>query len=623
MNTSYRSKRNVIRIAVAVLLVIGVLLLFLRRCTASDVPTVEYSEGLHAPEQEGRGEAVWEMDEIGVGRYYKVIVNDDTAFVCITAQEGNRVEGMVYPLEALSDRVTPRPFICISRFFNSSVEYNNSCYTFKRAGSLRSNLDGNVHLLIDKQGNIYRFQALMYMAPIVDPVEDSLYREVHYSVQVTSDILYGNAKGYWTGHEMDTSKSYVRIALDGVRNAMSYTDLPLKLDLYRPEVTDSAMPHPRPLILWLHGGAFYVNNKCEESMVAWCRHFASLGYLCASVDYRQGFLPTREGIERTAYMAVQDAHAAMRYLVHHADSYGIDTAGLFVAGASAGSITALNLVFMTERERPASSYGYGAAGRKAKKRVLQALEVRAAGDPMPNEVTAGDDNLGPIYASGNRLDDSFRIRAVANLWGAVYDVTQLRNSRTNVVSVHGDADLMVPYEKGYPFQDQTKLGKYLIGELYGSAPIHRKAQTLGLRSTLVTLPDMGHAPQFDARHNLNIPVFNLIKDTIATFFYDELVAQPAVIEHDSVAVRHYRLASPAIVDCEWEVEGGFIVQQSQRDIWVVWRSDAMAHRLCAVGRYRNGITFTVQYRHPYVLAITDNETKDSSSCRIPLAMASR
>ncbi len=447
-------------------------------------------------------------------------------------------------------------------------------------------------------------------------------------MNIERDILYGEAKGYWTANEWDTAKSYVRIALEGVRNTMNMSDLPLKLDLYSPQVDAPVSGYPRPLILWLHGGAYYVNDKCERSIAEWCRYFASLGYHCASVDYRQGFLPTRDGIERTAYMAVQDAHAAMRYLVHHADRYGIDTNALFVAGASAGSITALNLIFMTERDRPASTYGYGAAGRRAKEQALRALngeketthKVRTRGPRRPRaDTTAGkakeeNDNLGPICSSGNRCKETFRIKAVANLWGAVYDVAQLSNSRTNIVSVHGDADLMVPYEKGYPFQDQTKLGKYLVGDLYGSAAIHRKACELGLRSTLVTLPGKGHAPQFDDNHCLNMPVFNLIKDSITGFFYDELVPAPACIRPDSIDVRRYCLTSSATDAAEWEAEGGFIVQQSQREVWVVWRSDVATHCQRAAGRYRNGIGFCAQYIPPLLLSLTDNQPQDTTTC---------
>ncbi len=624
-------------IALAGLLLIVATLLLMRRCQAAPPVTDDKGDGLVAPIQQDVDEELSESYALTIGACYKVIVNEDTAFVRITALQGGKVEGEVYPLQERSARVSPLPFTSVSRFFNSHLEFNGRTYTFKRAGTLHSHVDGDIHLLFDKEGNSYRFQAISYRSRPIEMVEDSSYRKALYEVNIERDILYGMAKGYWTSNEWDTTKSYVRIALEGVRNAMTMIDLPLKLDLYSPQADGLAALYPRPLILWLHGGAYYVNDKCEKSIVEWCKYFASLGYHCASIDYRQGFLPTRDGIERTAYMAVQDAHAAMRYLVHHAARYGIDTNALFVAGASAGSITALNLIFMTERERPASTYGYGVAGCRAKERALRAMngedevvhKVKTRGPKRPRADTTQrkeseeTDNLGSICSSGNTLTTKFRIKAVANLWGAVYDVAQLSNSRTNIVSVHGDADLMVPYEKGYPFQDQTKLGKYLVGELCGSAAIHRKACELGMRSTLVTLPGKGHAPQFDDNHCLNMPVFNLIKDSITGFFYDELVPTPACIRADSLDARHYYLTSMATDVLEWEIEGGFIVRQSQHDVWVVWRSDVANHSLRAAGRYHNGIAFSAQYIPPVLLSLTDNPPQDTATCPTLFKMESR
>ncbi len=609
----------------------------LRRCHSVPPTTGEHGEGVVAPVPQDVDEEVSESYDLRAGACYMVIVNEDTAFAGITEVQGGKVKGVVYPLSEQSAYVSPVPFTSVSRLFNSHLELNGRTYTFKRSGTLHSHVDGNIHLLFDQEGNIYRFQAIAYHSRPLEMVEDSSYRKAQYPVNIARDIRYGEAKGYWTAHEWDTTKSYVRIALEGVRNTMNMTKLPLKMDIYSPQIDDDVSAHPRPLIMWLHGGAYYVNDKCEESIVEWCKHFAALGYHCASIDYRQGFLPTRDGIERTAYMAVQDAHAAMRYLVHPADRYGIDTNALFVAGASAGSITALNLIFMTERERPASSYGYGAAGRRAKEQALRALngeknethKVRTRGPNRPridttaNSTEEESNNLGPIDGSGNTLKATFHIKAVANLWGAVYDVAQLKNSRTNIVSVHGDADLMVPYEKGYPFQDQTKLGKYLVGTLYGSAAIHRKARGLGLRSTLVTLAGKGHAPQLDNNYRLNMPMFNLIKDSITAFFYDELVPQPATIQGDSLDARLYHLASMATDTLEWEAEGGFIVRQSERDVWVVWRNDATNHCLRAAGRYHNGIGFAVQYLPPIFLSLSDNQPQDTLACRTPLKMVSK
>ncbi len=137
-------------------------LLLLRRCQATPPVTGDSGESLVAPGQQEVDEELTEGYELTVGACYKVIVNDDTAFACITALHGGKVEGMVYPLQAQSALVSPRPFTTLSRFFNSQLQFGGRTYTFKRAGTLHSHVDGNIHLLFDKEGNIYRFQAMAY-----------------------------------------------------------------------------------------------------------------------------------------------------------------------------------------------------------------------------------------------------------------------------------------------------------------------------------------------------------------------------------------------------------------------------------------------------------------------------
>ncbi|MCR4829687.1 MAG: hypothetical protein K5864_09560, partial [Bacteroidales bacterium] len=70
---------------------------------------------------------------------------------------------------------------------------------------------------------------------------------------------------------------------------------------------------------------------------------------------------------------------------------------------------------------------------------------------------------------------------------------------------------------------------------------------------------------------------------------------PAVIEDDRNDNRHYLLACDAVDHVSWKVEGGFILHLTQKEIWVVWRSDASVRKLRASGRYRNGIGFEVSH----------------------------
>lgn len=114
----------------------------------------------------------------------------------------------------------------------------------------------------------------------------------------------------------------------------------------------------RPLIVWIHGGAFLNGSRSQMAGVA--QSYARLGYVTATIDYRldpgnhcvevQAGLYTgpqlvaeRARCERAILAARDDAAAAIAYLRAHAASYRIDPSKIVVGGASAGAITAVHV----------------------------------------------------------------------------------------------------------------------------------------------------------------------------------------------------------------------------------------------------------------------------------------
>lgn len=99
---------------------------------------------------------------------------------------------------------------------------------------------------------------------------------------------------------------------------------PIRLRLYRP-VAGSA---PAPLIVFVHGGGWAQGNLVNyDSLCIWLA--ASVGGVVASVDYRMA-------PETKAPGAAYDGIDATRWLVAHADAYGVDPARVAVCGDSAG-----------------------------------------------------------------------------------------------------------------------------------------------------------------------------------------------------------------------------------------------------------------------------------------------
>ena len=99
------------------------------------------------------------------------------------------------------------------------------------------------------------------------------------------------------------------------------------LDLYLPPDATG----PLPLVVWIHGGAWMVNDKYADMsyMQQTVHDIVAEGYALASIDYRfstQAVFPAQ----------LQDCFAALAFLTEHAGDYGLDTSRMALIGFSAG-----------------------------------------------------------------------------------------------------------------------------------------------------------------------------------------------------------------------------------------------------------------------------------------------
>jgi acetyl esterase/lipase len=469
-----------------------------------------------------------------IGVTYKVIIGDDTCFVVIDSMTSEQMYGHYYQLQSGSD--------CVER------------KEFRK----------DLHWKQQRQDAL----VYIYQAPEYHQADDSAYRYPRHAINVTHDVEYGQALGYWSSMPNTEDESYLEILSEGLKNSILKTTQTLTMDIYRP--SDSNDSQPRPLMMLMHGGGFYVGDKQDSLITRLCTHFARLGYVTVSINYRLGFLPTKGEIARTGYMALQDAHAAMRYLVEHATTYGIDTSLIFVGGASAGSITALNLAFMRDKDRPKAVYS---------------SRLR---------------DMGTIASSGNSSAATFHIKAVANMWGAITNLNMLKNSHTDIISFHGDADQVVPYDNGYPFNDiSAKLGQRMFDRMYGSVQIDKRARELGLRSVFYPFSSQGHSLHHYSDGSWNQQNFEFIRNKMTEFFHEEIVGKQPTIEDDRNDTRHYLVAGDHLSNISWKVEGGFITKLSAdgSEIWVVWDNQSKKQQLRVSGlnarRYGFEVTKTI------------------------------
>ncbi|WP_162806299.1 alpha/beta fold hydrolase [Sphingosinicella terrae] len=136
---------------------------------------------------------------------------------------------------------------------------------------------------------------------------------------------------------------YPRVTVEFGRGVTGLPDLtysvvpgfrPLTLDLYLPPASSRSAPSGRPLILYLHGGAWMGGHARHAGAVADFPGFlsavAAKGYVVASVNYRLSG-------EAPFPAALHDVKTALRWLRRNARRYRIDRDRVALWGGSAGA----------------------------------------------------------------------------------------------------------------------------------------------------------------------------------------------------------------------------------------------------------------------------------------------
>lgn len=526
-----------------------------------------------------------DLSEIRTDCYYIGQSADDTYIIKFDNVSKDNASGNCYKVE--NKPVAEGKQISIETGRKKcTVKLNGDEILVKATPSLISKDSIIGEYTIDKE--THNFRLYKYECPAYKEYEAQFEKE-KYKVSVTKDVVYGNAKGFWS-YNPDKNETFAKAYTDKLGELLKYNlsprDIDLKMDIYVPQDDTSKL---RPLIMFIHGGAFFNGDKASEAYTKWSTHFAKMGFVVASINYRMGFLPSADQIDCAGYRAVQDANAAMRYLVHNAAKYRINTNWIFVGGTSAGAITALNLAFMRNKNRPESTRG-----------------------------SLFKSDLGDIESVSPQYKEKFSIKAVANMWGAVHDINMISNAKTSIISFHGDADNIVPYGYDHPFNDvldpikialrndnsseaksvksifSLPLNKALTNKMYGSSLVNKMAKAKGNRSKLFTYPGGGHSLHVDKNNNL-VPYFYFIQDSVTAFFVEELIPKPVKITQDTNDHLVYKLSGGDAKSLYWKAENGIILNTSGQQARIIFLPDGSKKRIIVSGTYRNGIGFKTEF----------------------------
>ena len=117
-----------------------------------------------------------------------------------------------------------------------------------------------------------------------------------------------------------------------------------KMDAYLPKEKGE---HPRPVVIWIHGGGWMTGSKSAGREQNICQTLAENGYAAFSIDYKLGKqAEEKDGkeVEMTEVpwpQNIYDCKTAVRYVRKEAARFGIDPSRIAISGGSAGAHLAL------------------------------------------------------------------------------------------------------------------------------------------------------------------------------------------------------------------------------------------------------------------------------------------
>lgn len=235
-----------------------------------------------------------------------------------------------------------------------------------------------------------------------------------------------------------------------------------KMDIYTPNGDNH---NKRPLIMYVHGGAFFAGDKASQDCIDFCTEFAKKGYVAVSVNYRLAnaflFLTDKKIQLNAVLQSIADVKSSLRYFVKDASNnnqYKIDTTAFFLGGYSAGAVASLHTGWVTnETELDAN---------------LQ--------DILKNGIKTLNGDAGNNGYSNP-------IKALYSMAGAVYQTSYISPNDLPVWMGHAKDDATVSYNCA------PGLNNPLVVTLCGTGKMMPKLDSMGVKYDSMILESGGHS----------------------------------------------------------------------------------------------------------------------------------
>jgi acetyl esterase/lipase len=196
-----------------------------------------------------------------------------------------------------------------------------------------------------------------------------------------------------------------------------------KLDV----IAANAKSHPRPTLIFIHGGGWINPVFTKESMSLRPLPFVAEGMNLVNVEYRLASVSL-------APAAVEDCRCALRWVYRHAKEYGFDLNRLVLSGPSAGG----HLSLMTGMLTPEAGFDNECPGPE---KLQVAAIVNFFGVTDVAELLAGPFETNYTVMWFGSLPDRFELAKQLS------PLTYVRPGLPPIFTAHGDADTSVPYQQ--------------------------------------------------------------------------------------------------------------------------------------------------------------------------------
>lgn len=246
--------------------------------------------------------------------------------------------------------------------------------------------------------------------------------------------------------------------------------LDLTLDLYQ-----ARGGGPTPTLIYIHGGGW--TNGSKESSALTFLPYLEMGWSVVNVEYRMADVAH-------APAAVEDCRCALRWVYRNAERYDFDVDRIVVTGNSAGGHLSLTTGMLTEsagldRQCPGDRNRAWSTGTRSMAELKVAAIINWYGITDVVGLMHGPPGSSGNFTEawlGSRSDREEVARRVSPL-------TYVRAGLPPVLTIHGDADPIVPYNH--------------------AVRLHAALDEAGVPNQLITVPGGGHGG-FSTDENIRI-----------------------------------------------------------------------------------------------------------------------